>query len=656
MANDQEQQTEVITSDCGDGAADEAQPELAEDVELIGKMDGSGFKEPPALVRRADGQMIQLPDPLFVVAQEIERGKDYEQIAATLGDAMRRDVAADDVRYLVEEQLIPLGVASDGEVNARAPKAATDPLLGLRLKTAVIPGGAVKTVTTVFRPLFLPPVVTAVLLGLIAVCGWLFASHGLAQSTREVLMRPSLMLLILGLVIVSAAFHECGHATACRYGGATPGAMGVGVYIVWPAFYTDVTDAYRLDRTGRLRTDLGGLYFNSIFILVVAGTYTLTGFEPLLLFIPLQLVEMVHQLLPFLRLDGYYILADATGVPDMFGRIKPILHGLIPGREHDPRADELKRWARVVVTAWVVLLIPVLLMMFGLMAVSAPRVISTAWDSLGDQWKALGLAWSEGDVLGGSWAGFQAAVLALPAAGMITSFSRIGSRTARAAWRVTEDRPLARMAFSVGGVTAAAITALWLVGGNYTPIQPNERGTVADAAVAVRTATRQAVFHPTRRETSSPERHQADTGSTGGQATTSDAGSDTGTDSSGTTGTGGGSSSGVVSTPPESPSGLAADSNTPASITLRWSPPAEAAGIVVMRGDGDTCPASPSSGTQIGSQVLRSTQEDGAVADGATYCYAVFTLADDGTPSEAATITVTAAMPDEAPSSKASQP
>ena len=33
---------------------------------------------------------------------------------------------------------------------------------------------------------------------------------------------------------------------------------------------------------------------------------------PLLLFIPLQLVEMVHQLLPFLRLDGYYILADAT--------------------------------------------------------------------------------------------------------------------------------------------------------------------------------------------------------------------------------------------------------------------------------------------------------------------------------------------------------
>ena len=39
--------------------------------------------------------------------------------------------------------------------------------------------------------------------------------------------------------------------------------MGTGLYLVWPAFYTDVTDSYRLGRAGRLRTDLGGLYFNA---------------------------------------------------------------------------------------------------------------------------------------------------------------------------------------------------------------------------------------------------------------------------------------------------------------------------------------------------------------------------------------------------------
>ena len=47
--------------------------------------------------------------------------------------------------------------------------------------------------------------------------------------------------------------------------------MGAGLYLVWPAFYTDVTDSYRLDRGGRIRTDLGGLYFNAIVVVLTFG-------------------------------------------------------------------------------------------------------------------------------------------------------------------------------------------------------------------------------------------------------------------------------------------------------------------------------------------------------------------------------------------------
>jgi putative peptide zinc metalloprotease protein len=128
---------------------------------------------------------------------------------------------------------------------------------------------------------------------------------------------------MFGGVVIATAFHEIGHATACRYGGAKPGVMGVGIYVVWPAFYTGVTDAYRLGRGGRLRTDLGGIYFNAIFALAMAGLFALTGFEPLLLLVLVQNFAMLQQLLPFLRLDGYYILSDLTGVPDMFSCIKP---------------------------------------------------------------------------------------------------------------------------------------------------------------------------------------------------------------------------------------------------------------------------------------------------------------------------------------------
>ena len=72
-------------------------------------------------------------------------------------------------------------------------------------------------------------------------------------ATSQAFDSPGLLLLIFVLAVGSAGFHELGHASACKYGGATPGGMGMGIYMVWPAFYTDVTDAYRLPRGARSR-------------------------------------------------------------------------------------------------------------------------------------------------------------------------------------------------------------------------------------------------------------------------------------------------------------------------------------------------------------------------------------------------------------------
>src|SRR6202041_945392 len=148
---------------------------------------------------------------------------------------------------------------------------------------------------------------------------------------------------VAGLTIASALFHECGHAAGCRYGGARPGRIGVGLYLVWPAFFTNVTDSYRLSRAGRLRTDLGGLYFNMIFMLVLAACYAATSAEILLLVIALTHLEMLEQLLPFVRFDGYFILSDLVGVPDLFARIAPVVRGSLSRGPKDPRAAGLRR-------------------------------------------------------------------------------------------------------------------------------------------------------------------------------------------------------------------------------------------------------------------------------------------------------------------------
>ena len=159
---------------------------------------------------------------------------------------------------------------------------------------------------------------------------------GLAVRDPQAFDSPGLLLAVFALGVLSAGFHELGHAAACRYGGATPGAMGAGIYLVWPAFYTNVDDSYRLDRKGRLRVDLGGLYFNALVAVVVTGLWLVTRQDALLLGVAMQLLQMLRQLAPVIRADGYHILADLTGVPNLFAHLGPTLRGMLPWHWGEP--------------------------------------------------------------------------------------------------------------------------------------------------------------------------------------------------------------------------------------------------------------------------------------------------------------------------------
>ena len=317
---------------------------------------------------------------------------------------------------------------------------------------------------------------------------WLFFAHGVAQALRQSLLHPGLFLPLFAAVVLSAAFHEIGHAAACRYGGGRPGKMGCGLYLAWPAFYTDVTDAYRLGRRSRLRTDLGGVYFNVAVVLATMGAYFATHFEPLLLLVLIQHFEIVHQLLPVIRLDGYYIVSDLTGVPDMFARIGPILRSLVPGRDPDDKVTALKRWVRVAVTAWVLIVVPLLLLEMLVVLIHLPRILGTAWTSGDKLWHSGMHAFSHGNVVGGITDVLQVVVLAIPIAGILLMILTMGRRAAVGVWSRTQGRPVLRvLALATAGLGVAALLFAWIPSHNYRPIGPHERGTFAEGIAAVRT-------------------------------------------------------------------------------------------------------------------------------------------------------------------------
>jgi putative peptide zinc metalloprotease protein len=180
-----EQETQVIRPE-PDAApvSDGAPPRLADGIDLIGEYEDSGFKEAPYIARRADGQVIQMPQLLFQVAESIDGSRSYEEIGEVVSEKIQRGVDGDMIRQLVDEQLRPLGVvgAADGQPQDLQK---ADPMLALKMRTGVVPERLVNAITLVFKPLFWPPVVLAVLGGLVAADWYVFRACASRCTTRR---------------------------------------------------------------------------------------------------------------------------------------------------------------------------------------------------------------------------------------------------------------------------------------------------------------------------------------------------------------------------------------------------------------------------------------------------------------------------------------
>jgi putative peptide zinc metalloprotease protein len=249
--------------------------------------------------------------------------------------------------------------------------------------------------------------------------------------------------------------------------------MGMGIYMVWPAFYTDVTDSYRLPRRDRLRVDLGGIYFNALVAVATFGVWLLWRRDALLLLIALQQLMIVKNLSPVIRSDGYHILADATGVPDLYAHLGPTLRRLIPGRRRE--ASALRGRSRALVTAWVLLIVPVLLSMLAGAVLILPRLLTISWDS----GRQIVSAMPHESAAGDAASVLRLFALALPLLGSLLVTQRLLRAAGGKALAWSEGSPPRRALVAVVAFAALAGTAwaLW-PSGQYRPVRPTDAGTL----------------------------------------------------------------------------------------------------------------------------------------------------------------------------------
>src|SRR5262249_45239970 len=167
-------------------------------------------------------------------------------------------------------------------------------------------------------------------------------------------------ILVTLITIIAAFFHELGHASALALSNCERLEIGVGLYLYIPVLYTDVSEAWRLQRLERARGDAGGIYFHIISQLILLTLFAATADVVFLYSFFFIDVTMAYSLNPFLRMDGYWLVADLFGI---FNLRKQSISNLsyLAGRlwnpkgRHNPPDWQLTTTATLVLSSYTIL-------------------------------------------------------------------------------------------------------------------------------------------------------------------------------------------------------------------------------------------------------------------------------------------------------------
>ena len=120
--------------------------------------------------------------------------------------------------------------------------------------------------------------------------------------------------------------HEFGHAFMAKRAGCRVQSMGVAFMVMLPMFYTDVSDAWRVnDRRARLLIGAGGVLAELLLASIALLAWSLLPDGPartaaFMLASATWMTTLVINLNPFMRFDGYFLLSDFWEVDNLQGR------------------------------------------------------------------------------------------------------------------------------------------------------------------------------------------------------------------------------------------------------------------------------------------------------------------------------------------------
>lgn len=134
-------------------------------------------------------------------------------------------------------------------------------------------------------------------------------------------------MLALGVAMSFAKVgHELGHAFAAQRHGCRVPAMGVAFLVMWPVLYTDTNEAWKLvSRKARLQIGAAGMAAELVLAVLATLAWVMLPDGELragvfFLATGSWVLTLLVNASPFMRFDGYFLLSDWLGMPNLHER------------------------------------------------------------------------------------------------------------------------------------------------------------------------------------------------------------------------------------------------------------------------------------------------------------------------------------------------
>lgn len=174
----------------------------------------------------------------------------------------------------------------------------------------------------VFRGSFLKITFVAFFMGLIGVYQQWEAFQATLIDTFSLSGLVNYSLALIGIKVI----HEFGHALVAKKNGCRVPTMGLAFLVMWPVAYTDVTESWKLNsHHKRLQIAGAGIATELVlaaWALLCWAIFPATELRSLFFFAATTSIAttLAVNASPFMRFDGYFLLCDVLGIPNLHSR------------------------------------------------------------------------------------------------------------------------------------------------------------------------------------------------------------------------------------------------------------------------------------------------------------------------------------------------